>query len=103
MSAPCALSRMVPAETVAIALWAAGVLAILAGILVTIARLAVYRHTGSFDPPWRRGVLPILAGAGLVSAAAYLLGVRAGIARAWLAIGAVAVVIALITHRHRRR
>lgn len=88
-------------ETIAIALWAIGVVLILAGILVTIGRIAVYRHTGTFRMPYRRGVAPLLIGLAVVSVAAYLLGVRRGLVSVWGIVGAIAV-IAVLLKRYRR-
>lgn len=88
-------------DTVAIVVWAGGLLVLLAGILVTIARLAVYRHTGEFEPPYVRGIAPMLIGLCLLSVAAYLLGVREGLVVVWGTVAAISMVFLLVRQLRR--
>lgn len=88
-------------DAVPIAIWVAGLLVLLGGILVTIARLAVYRHTGEFRMPYRRGVVPLLVGLALVSVSAFMLGVRDGLILLWAGVALLAAV--WVVGRYRRR
>ncbi len=88
-------------EALEIVMWAAGLLLVLVGILMTIARLAIARHTGRFDPPWRYGFAPFILGMALITVSAYRLGVRDGLTELWLAIVTVGIAMALV-HLIRR-
>lgn len=93
---------MPESDAVAVAIWVVGLLLVLAGVLMVIARLALRRHTGRFEMPWRRGIAPLVAGLALLTASLYLLGVRDGLVDVWLVLTAIAVVV-LVVYRFRRR
>lgn len=80
----------------AIIIWFAGLLLMLVGILMFIARAAIYRHTKEFRLPWRRGIAPLVAGLILISISMYLLGVRDELLTLWIVVGSITVVIAVI-------
>lgn len=88
-------------ETVAVALWAVGFLLVIGGVLVTIGRLAVYRYTGTFDPPWRRALAPAVAGCASLSVALVLLEAAVVVVWLWTGVGLAAGIVALVTRRRR--
>lgn len=86
-----------------IALWAIGLAFVIASILVTIARLARYRYSGTFETPWIRGGGYFLVGAGFLSGAMYLLGAEQEVVRAWQIIAPVVVVSLVVgIYRYQR-
>ncbi len=86
-------------ETLAVGLWFAGLVLVLLGILMVIARLAIYRHTGDLTFPLKRGVLPLLSGMVLLSVSLYLFDVRRDVLVAWLALLGSLIAIALWRYR----